>query len=224
MGLKERLLQFISYKDTEIAVFERSIGLSNGAVHKMGEGTRNSTIDKISAVYPDLNIIWLKTGIGEMLINKERKDKIITVNHTAISESKRKGALIYDIDATCGLNGREIEFTDEKVIGSIDAPEINPDSKIIFATGDSMLPLIASGDRIVVRKIESWDYFNYGQVYLIITSEYRFIKRVRRHPKDSESLILLRSENTEYDDIDLPKKEIIHLFIVENILSIKNIL
>lgn len=154
----------------------------------------------------------------------ERSDKTISVQQADIKESTRKGALIYDIDATCGLSGRDIEFTDERVVGSIDAPEINPDSKIIFATGDSMLPLITSGDRVVIRRIESWDYFNYGQVYLIITNEYRFIKRVRRHPKDDENLILLRSENSEFDDIDLPRKEIIHLFIVENILSIKNIL
>ncbi|MFS2519018.1 helix-turn-helix transcriptional regulator [Bacteroides xylanisolvens] len=223
MGLKDRLLQFIGYTGLDIAAFERSVGLSNGAVHKMGEGTRASTIDKISEIYPILNAAWLKTGVGEMLQSEERSEKIISIPQIAVS-TKRKGALIYDIDATCGLSGRDIEFTDEKVIGSIDAPEINPDSKIIFATGDSMLPLIASGDRVVIRKIESWDYFNYGQVYLIITNEYRLIKRVRRHPKDSDNLILLRSENPDYDDIDLPKREIIHLFIVENILSIKNIL
>ena len=190
----------------------------------MGEGTRSSTIDKISEKYPVLNAAWLKTGVGEMLISEERKSKTIEIPDSSIVANQRKGALIYDIDATCGLNGRDIEFTDEKVIGSIDAPEINPDSKIIFATGDSMQPLIASGDRVVIRKIESWDFFNYGQVYLIITNEYRLIKRVRRHPKDSDNLILLRSENPDYDDIDLPKREIIHLFIVENILSIKNIL
>lgn len=165
-------------------------------------------------------------GIDVVLSIKstERSDKTISIQQADIKEITRKGALIYDIDATCGLSGRDIEFADERVVGSIDTPEINPDSKIIFATGDSMLPLIASGDRIVIRRIESWDYFNYGQVYLIITNEYRFIKRVRRHPKDDENLILLRSENSEFDDIDLPRKEIIHLFIVENILSIKNIL
>lgn len=224
MGLKERLLNYIAYKGIDKATLERNSGLSNDAVSKMGDNTRTKTLDKISNTYPDINIAWLKTGVGEMLINEERKEKMISIDQTAISETRRKGALIYDIDATCGIEGRDIEFTDEKVIGSIDAPEINPDSKIIFATGDSMLPLIASGDRVVIRKIESWDYFNYGQVYLIITNEYRFIKRVRRHPKDADNLILLRSENPEYDDIDLPKREIIHLFIVENILSIKNIL
>lgn len=224
MGVKERIIQFISHKGITIQTFELNTGLSNGAVSKMGDGTRRSTLEKISNYYPELNSNWLLTGIGEMIQNEERNEKSITVPQTAVSTKQRKGALIYDIDATCGLSGRDIEFTDEKVIGSIDAPEINPDSKIIFATGDSMQPLIASGDRVVIRKIESWDYFNYGQVYLIITNEYRFIKRVRRHPKDADNLILLRSENPDYDDIDLPKREIIHLFIVENILSIKNIL
>lgn len=223
MGLKDRLLQFISYKGLDIAVFERSVGLSNGAVHKVGDGTRSKTIDKISEVYTDLNTVWLKTGVGEMLIDTERSDKTVSILQSSISENTRKGALIYDIDATCGTDGRALEFTDEKVIGSIDAPEINPHSQIIFASGDSMQPLIYSGDRIVIRKIESWDYFNYGQVYLIITNEYRLIKRVRRHPKDEENLILLRSENKEYDDIDLPKKEILYLYLVENVLAIKNL-
>lgn len=223
MGLKDRLMQFINYKGLDIAAFERSVGLSNGAVHKVGDGTRSRTIDKISETYTDLNTAWLKTGVGEMLIDIERSDKTVSVLQSSISENTRKGALIYDIDATCGTDGRALEFTDEKVIGSIDAPEINPHSQIIFASGDSMQPLIYSGDRIVIRKIESWDYFNYGQVYLIVTNEYRLIKRVRRHPKDEENLILLRSENGEYDDIDLPKKEILYLYLVENVLAIKNL-
>ncbi|CDA83565.1 uncharacterized protein BN772_02035 [Bacteroides sp. CAG:754] len=224
MEIKERFDSFIRYKGLSRRKFQDAIGVSNSYIQNISKGISNDVLNRISIQYPELNTNWLLTGIGEMLQSAERNEKSISVPQTAVSTKQRKGALIYDIDATCGLSGRDIEFTDEKVIGSIDAPEINPDSKIIFATGDSMLPLIASGDRVVIRKIESWDYFNYGQVYLIITNEYRLIKRVRRHPKDADNLILLRSENSDYDDIDLPKREIIHLFIVENILSIKNIL
>lgn len=223
MGIIERIRQYLDYKDISDYRFEKELSLSKGYINKAKNPT-SDVLMKICGIYTDISPEWLVTGNGEMIKSVEREQKMIEVPVSAISETKRKGALIYDIDATCGLSGRDIEFTDERVIGSIDTPEINPDSKIIFATGDSMLPLIASGDRIVVRKIESWDYFNYGQVYLIITNEYRLIKRVRKHPKDDENLILLRSENSEFDDIDLPKKEIIHLFIVENILSIKNIL
>lgn len=223
MTIKEKIQQYIDFKGISVYRLEAEAGLSKGYWGK----TKSISADiatKISRVYSDISTDWLLRDEGEMLINKERANKIISIPKEAISTNKRKGALIYDIDATCGFDGRDIEFVDEKVVGSIDAPEINPESKIIFATGDSMLPLITSGDRIVIRRIESWDYFNYGQVYLIITNEYRFIKRVRKHPKDEENLILLHSENPEYDDIDLPKKEIIHLFIVENILAIKNIL
>ncbi|EOA55613.1 hypothetical protein HMPREF1214_03736 [Bacteroides sp. HPS0048] len=223
MGIIDRIRQYLDFKGISDYRFEKELSLSKGYINKAKNPT-SDVLMKICGIYTDISPEWLVTGKGEMIKNAEREQKIIEISESAISETKRKGALIYDIDATCGLSGRDIEFTDEKVIGSIDAPEINPDSKIIFATGDSMLPLIASGDRIVIRKIESWDYFNYGQVYLIITNEYRLIKRVRRHPKDAEKLILLRSENPDYDDIDLPKREIIHLFIVENILSIKNIL
>ena len=223
MTIKEKIQKYIDYKGISVYRLEAEAGLSKGYWGK----TKSISADiamKISRIYGDMSTEWLLRDKGEMIKNAEREQKTIEISESAISKTKRKGALIYDIDATCGLSGRDIEFTDEKVIGSIDAPEINPDSKIIFATGDSMLPLIASGDRVVIRKIESWDYFNYGQVYLIITNEYRLIKRVRRHPKDADNLILLRSENPDYDDIDLPKREIIHLFIVENILSIKNIL
>lgn len=224
MEIKERFDSFIRHKGLSRRKFQDAIGVSNSYIQNISKGISNDVLNRISIQYPELNTNWLLTGVGEMLKSEERSEKIISIPQIAVSTKQRKGTLIYDIDATCGLSGRDIEFTDEKVIGSIDAPEINPDSKIIFATGDSMLPLIASGDRVVIRKIESWDYFNYGQVYLIITNEYRLIKRVRRHPKDSDNLILLRSENPDYDDIDLPKREIIHLFIVENILSIKNIL
>ena len=223
MEIVDRIKLFREYLGIGQTAFEVNIGVARGYFSNV-KTLGSDRILRIHTKYPELNIEWLVTGNGEMIKNAEREQKTIEISESAISETKRKGALIYDIDATCGLNGRDIEFTDEKVIGSIDAPEINPDSKIIFATGDSMQPLIASGDRVVIRKIESWDYFNYGQVYLIITNEYRLIKRVRRHPKDADNLILLRSENPDYDDIDLPKREIIHLFIVENILSIKNIL
>lgn len=94
MGLKERLVDYIAYKGIDKATLERNSGLSNDAVNKMGDDTRTKTLDKISNAYPDINIALLKTGIGEMLISEERKEKIISVDQTAISEAKRKGALI----------------------------------------------------------------------------------------------------------------------------------
>lgn len=215
---KETLVAIRKSLKMKQLVFCNKLEISQSYLSEMEQGKKPVTDDlynKIISVFGSDTVAALES--------EERCDKTVSISQEAISENNRKGALIYDIDATCGADGRGIEFTEERVIGSIDAPEINPNSQIIFATGDSMQPLIYSGDRIVIRKIESWSYFNYGQVYLIITEEYRFIKRIRRHSSDEENLIILRSENADFDDIILPRKEIIHLYLVENILAIKNL-
>lgn len=65
--MNERILSFIQSLGITVSEFERVCNLSNGAVSKMGDNTRTSTIDKISKIYPSLNIVWLRTGEGEML-------------------------------------------------------------------------------------------------------------------------------------------------------------
>lgn len=69
MDLKSRLIEFIEHKGLSVQSFEIQCNLSNGAVSKMGNNTRRSTIDKISKSYPDLNTTWLLTGEGNMLLN-----------------------------------------------------------------------------------------------------------------------------------------------------------
>lgn len=65
--MNERINVFIQSLGITVSEFERLCGLSNGAVSKMGDNTRTSTIDKISKIYPSLNIAWLRTGEGEMI-------------------------------------------------------------------------------------------------------------------------------------------------------------
>ena len=65
--MKKRVLQFIEYTGLNKASFEKMVGLSNGAVDKMGANTRHSTIDKISKTFPEINKDWLMTGKGYML-------------------------------------------------------------------------------------------------------------------------------------------------------------
>jgi phage repressor protein C with HTH and peptisase S24 domain len=96
---------------------------------------------------------------------------------------------------------------------------VSPTAAIIRANGDSMEPHIHDGDWIAVREVANLDVLFYGQVYLVITNEYRLLKYLRRD-EDEKNYVILRSDNKEYDDIRLPKAEIRHLFIVENILSL----
>lgn len=68
MNLSERIYKYLEYKNITPKEMEVRARLSNGAVSKMGDGTRRSTIDKVSKAFPDLNTVWLLTGEGDMLI------------------------------------------------------------------------------------------------------------------------------------------------------------
>lgn len=218
-GVKERLLSFIKDIGIEKSVFERTAGLSNGFIDKVTDNVRSKSLALIANAYPQLNIDWVKTGIGDSII--EIPDKVVQVYSSDVKEDVYSGTLVYDIDATCGTDIRDIDFADDNVIGSIDLPEISKSSKIIRANGDSMEPKIYDGNRIVIREVMSWDDIFYGQIYLIIMDEYRMIKYIRRYDQDEEHYVILRSENKEYDDIKLNKSKIRKLFIVENILSVR---
>jgi phage repressor protein C with HTH and peptisase S24 domain len=81
-----------------------------------------------------------------------------------------------------------------------------------------MSPVIGNGDLIAIREVRNPNLIFWGQIYVILLDDYRMVKYVRRHP--DPTMVILRSENDKYDDIEVPKSEIRDLFLVENIIRI----
>ncbi len=70
---KERLIQFIKYKEISKRRFCQTIGVSGSYVSNINKSIQPDKIKSIALNFPDLNIVWLLTGIGEML-NAETKE------------------------------------------------------------------------------------------------------------------------------------------------------
>lgn len=68
MGVKERLLDFINYKQITNKLFELTAGLSNGYINNFDGNFRTKTLEKVLTAYPELNRNWLLYGEGEMLV------------------------------------------------------------------------------------------------------------------------------------------------------------
>lgn len=66
--LQERLKRFITHLDLSVLAFENKCGMAQGTVNKMTDKSRQRTLEKIRKTYPQLNMEWLVTGKGEMLI------------------------------------------------------------------------------------------------------------------------------------------------------------
>ena len=163
---------------------------------------------------------WLVTGEGEMWNTSASSSPIqtVTVNAGAIKTNQLEGARVYNIDVTAGGMARERMFADEQIVGTINIPTIHPDCCIVRVSGDSMAPVIGNGDLIAIREVRNTNLIFWGQIYVVLLDDYRMVKYVRRHPDPSQ--VILRSENSRYDDIEIAKSDIRDLFLVENIIRI----
>ena len=52
-GVKDRLLRFLKYLNLSQLKFEESVNLSRGFVNNIGDSIRESSLQKIKAVYPE---------------------------------------------------------------------------------------------------------------------------------------------------------------------------
>ena len=205
------------------SAFAERIGIdaSNFSKHLNGKLPLSDNLFNKIVVAVGASKKWLLTGDGSMWNSTGGCETAIpTVTIDTINPNNAEGAKIYDIDVTAGNIARERLFADEQIIGSINIPTVHPDCCIVRVSGDSMTPVIGNGDLIAIREIRNKNLIFWGHIYVVLLDDYRMVKYIRRHSDPSQ--VILRSENQQYDDIEVAKSDIRDLFLVENIIRIDN--
>ena len=129
-----------------------------------------------------------------------------------------EGIPVYDIDVTAGMIPRDMMFVNENIIGYINLPNMLQDCRIVRVSGDSMSPVIRSGDMLAVRELSDIQDIFWGQIYVVLLEDYCMVKYVRRH--NDPTKVILRSENPDYDDMEIDRDKIRELMFVQNIIHI----
>lgn len=180
---KDRLLEFLRYKGLGQQKFEISIGMSNGWANKVGDSIRENTLKKISEVYPELNIAWLKSGVGIMLNNGESEETLYTPkeehpkerNQKDATEETAKMVLLLPVSAQGGsLNDFVVSVKEsdcEKVVSPIRGVDF-----AMTVSGDSMSPEYPNGSRIFIKRINERAFIEWGKVYVLDTCNGTVIK------------------------------------------------
>lgn len=159
---------------------------------------------------------WLERGEG-VPFPAGREAEIVTSGNTVVLGAK--GAPVYNLDVTAGYGAIDHSFENETIIGRLDLPSINPKYPIVQVSGESMAPRVANRSYVSIRPIAPESPIFWGQMYLVVMNDYRMVKVLRRHVDPSK--VILHSYNPEYDDMEVDKKDICQLYMVDAVLNIE---
>lgn len=191
---------------------------SNLSKHLTGKLPINDSLLNKIVVNLGVSKSWLKDGADVPYAKNCCTIPMIAVENGSISQTAKQGTPVYDIDVTAGQLSRGIMFADENVIGRINIPGIPDNCRVVKVSGDSMTPVINNGDYIAVRELYNPDLIFWGQIYVVILDDYRMVKYVRKNT--DPGMVTLRSENHNYDDIEISREDIREMMIVHNIIHV----
>lgn len=220
--MNERILKFIEYLGISVSEFERNCNLSNGAVSKMGDNTRRSTVNKIYNVYPQLDIDWLLTGKGSMLNDsKAELEQPNTANENVIDTLSDYETWLLPQTAH---GGSLTNIPADSVFLQNCEKIVSPIKDVDFAIGvygDSMAPEYPSGSRVLIKKINPDAFIDWGKAYVLDTCNGVILKEILKCER--EGFITCHSVNPDpkYADFDVSLNEIYGIYRVLMCLSAK---
>ena len=218
-SLLERISQLAENAHISFTGLEKKIGASKGVLSR---AIQNNTdiqakwICKIVENYPHYSSNWLLTGEGQML-----NSEFVQPNHTFELTTDRKLSLqdipLYDLSATAGIMAifNDLSITPEDYLR---VPNLPPVDGAIYVRGESMTPLLKSGDIIIYKKLAlSLDSILWGQIYLLSFDAggdtFTVVKYIQK--SDDPERIRLVSHNSHFEPKDIPLSSIRALAIVK---------
>lgn len=209
-------------KDAKITIggLEKQIGASKGVLSRAFQNNTDiqaKWVCKIVENYPQYSALWLLTGAGDMYSN----DNYNVATHTFALQTDRQIEVqdipLYDLSATAGIMAifNDLSVTPEDYLR---VPNLPPVDGAIYVRGESMTPLLKSGDIIIYKKLAlTLDSILWGQIYLLSFDAggdtFTVVKYVQK--SEDPEFIRLVSQNSRYEPKDIPISSIRALAIVK---------
>lgn len=215
--LKQKISQYVKYLGVSKREFYLKTGISRGTLENH-TGITEDTLTKFLKTYPEINTDWLFKDEGSMLV-KAKKYNEPTGDFSLVSDTKveYQSIPLYDIDAYAGLVPLFKNGTKEP-LDHISIPGIPKCDGAIHVTGDSMYPILKSGDIVLYKKINNIkDNIFFGEMYLVSIDmdgeEYIAVKYINK--SDIPDNVKLVSYNKYHTERDVPLSKIRALAFVK---------
>ena len=193
------------------------LGVGKTALSMIETGkTRLSTRNK-NILVQELNVNpeWLESGKGEMF----NADPALSASFGRGSEMAMplQSVPLYSIEATAGLVPLFEQQSSHTPMNYIHIPNLPKCDGAIYVAGDSMYPLLKSGDIVLYKQLHDLNDIFWGDMYLLSIDidgeEYVTVKYIQRSEKSG--CIRLVSQNPHHADKDIEVSRVRALALVK---------
>lgn len=114
-NVKSRLIEFLKFKSISQKAFAQSVGVSAGFVNAIRVSIQPKTLEKISNVYPNLNITWLLTGVGPMLLDVAPPAQVSSVNSAVAMHGTAINTVTTESSNSASRDSQELQLAKQKI-------------------------------------------------------------------------------------------------------------
>ena len=227
MGSTERMREYLDYKGITKYKFCNDLGFSN----KFLDNSSNMGTDKACKIlhyYPEINSEWLLTGNGSMLKDDNTNIVIMSNDRKTVDPKYVSQEIpLYDLEAVAGLRELFSSGEPQRILDTIKIPNLPKCDGAISVTGDSMYPLLKSGDIILYKETEFENIF-FGEMYLLSVKlneweEYITVKYVQKSDQGQEYVKLV-SQNSHHQPKDIHVSKISALALIKASIRINTMM
>ncbi|MGM5630278.1 S24 family peptidase [Apibacter raozihei] len=235
----ERIVQLLEYKgfrsvnDFSVNGLGYSSSEKINRLKKLGAKPSFDILEDIANKFEDVNVNWLLTG-KESMLKSEGKELAGQPFYAAPISIHRKtidpiqdlqDVPLYDLEATAGLVELFKGTPSDAVLDRIRIPGIANCDGGVYVKGDSMYPLLKSGDIVLYKEISVERIF-WGEMYLLSIkidewSEYITVKFVQKSEL-GEEYVKLVSQNQHHQPKDIPVEQITAIALIRASIRIHN--
>lgn len=166
---------------------------------------------------------WLETGEGEMFNADPSLVKAFSLKTD--NSLPMQSVPLYSIEGTAGLVPLFADRMSVEPINFIHIPNLPKCDGAIYVVGDSMYPLLKSGDIVLYKQLQSLDDVFWGDMYLLSIDingeEYITVKYLQK--SDINGCVKLVSQNPHHADKDVAADKIRAIALVKASIRMNSI-
>ena len=171
----------------------------------------------------NVNPEWLESGRGKMF--NAPKESFRMFRRGTDSSVPLQSVPLYNIEGTAGLVPLFVDQESQHPIDYIHIPNLPKCDGAIYVVGDSMYPLLKSGDIVLYKQLHDIEDIFWGDMYLLSIDidgeEYITVKYIQK--SDVEGCVKLVSQNPHHADKDVKVSQIRALAFVKASIRMNSI-